>query len=110
MTDQTPTNPMSESTTGSMDDLARELREAEKLEKGLDRALGAMQPPFGAAQRLMAHLGDGVFHESQLTLDDAGPYSFEKAAAQAKADAEGADLLAAGLEEQAIEDDETDAD
>ncbi|MFN3168999.1 MAG: hypothetical protein ACE37H_18275 [Phycisphaeraceae bacterium] len=106
MTDQTTSKP----TNDPIDDLARELREAEKLERGLDRALSAVQPPFGAVQRLMAKLGEGVFHESQLTLDDAGPYSFEKAAAaQARADAERTDLLAAGLEEQEI-DDETDAD
>ena len=95
-----------------MDNLARELREAEKLEKGLTRSFSALQPPYGASQRLLAKLGDHAFHESQLTLDDAGPYSFEKAFAQAQADEAGTDLLAAGLEEQPLdeEDDQDPAD
>lgn len=92
-------------------DLGRELREAEKLEKGLSRMFESLQPPFASAQSLLAQLGDGGFHESQLTLDDAGPYSFEEAAAQAQVKSQdkaaGSDLLAAGLEEQAIEDGES---
>lgn len=89
-----------------------ELREAEALEGGLTRLFASLQPPYGAAQRLLAKL-EGAFHESQLTLDDAGPYSFEQAAAlmgtdQAEADKLIPDLLAAGLEEQPIDEDELD--
>lgn len=95
MTDQDPNN------------IARQLREAESLEAALTRLFAALTPPFGAAQRLLAKL-DGAFHESQLTLDDAGPYSFEQAAALAQFDADMPDLLAAGLEEEPIDEDELD--
>jgi|GEM_PF-3000825 len=88
--------------------LARELRGAESLEAALTRMFAAMQLPHGAAQRLLAKL-EGTFHESQLTLDDAGPYSFEMAAAQARFDANMPDLLAAGLEEDQIDESEFDS-
>lgn len=85
-------------------DLGKELKEAEKVESSLTRLFASLQPPFGAKDRLLAKLADG-FHESQLTLDEAGPYSFEQAARLAQADREaGSDLLAAGLEEEPIED------
>lgn len=83
--------------------IARELREAEQVESALGRFFSSLQPPFCAAQRLLAKLEAG-FHESQLTLDDAGPFSFEQAAAQQHQDAQMSDLLAAGLEEEAIDD------
>ena len=88
--------------------LKRELREAEKVETGLTQLFASLQPPAGAAQRLQARLGG--FHESQLTLDDSGPYSFEEAAAMAELDAADSDLLAAGLEEEPVEDDEDEID
>jgi len=85
-------------------DLVNELKEAEKVESTLTRLFASLQPPFGAKDRLLAKLSDG-FHESQLTLDDAGPYSFAEAARLAQADQHaGSDLLAAGLEEEPIED------
>ena len=90
-----------------INNLARELREAERLESGLGRLFDSLQPPFAADQRLLAKL-DGVFHESQLTLDDAGPYSFEEALAQSQA--AGSDLLAAGLELEEEPIDEQDLD
>ena len=89
--------------------IIRELREAEALESALTRLFASLQPPYGAAQRLLAKI-DGAFHESQLTLDDDGPFSFEQAAAERDA-ASGSDLLAAGLEESEIDpvqDDESD--
>ena len=87
-------------------DITRELREAERLEAGLTGFFASLQPPAGASERLMAQLGEG-FHESQLTLDD-GPYNFELAARAQEQDPAGSDLLAAGLEEQVIDEDEMD--
>ncbi|MFI4860901.1 MAG: hypothetical protein ACIAXF_09500 [Phycisphaerales bacterium JB063] len=97
--------------------LRKELTEAEALERDLDRLFASLQPPYGAQNRLenrlMAILDPAqAFDESDLVLDggaDQGPYSFEQALAQQQAqDAEtGSDLLAAGLEEEPIE--ETDA-
>lgn len=83
--------------------LDRELREQEATESGLTRFFASLIPPFGAKERLLAKL-DNSFHESQLTLNDAGPYSFEDAAALAMVDEATSDLLAAGLEEEEIED------
>ncbi|MGB0767505.1 MAG: hypothetical protein ACPGYV_07320 [Phycisphaeraceae bacterium] len=80
----------------------RELREQEAAEHGLTRFFAALTPPAGAKERLLAKL-ENRFHESQLTLDDSGPYSFEEAAALAQVDEATSDLLAAGLEEQIIE-------
>ena len=90
--------------------LKRELKEAEKLESGLTHLFGSLQPPMGAAQRLQAKLVGGAFHESELTLDDTGPFSFEQAAAAAERDEQGSDLLAAGLEEEPVEDEEENPD
>lgn len=85
--------------------IAAALREAEVIEAGLTRLFAATQPPVDAAERLLAQLAsrfEGAhagFHESQLTLDTAEPYSFEQAfRAQQAQDHQGADLLAAGLE------------
>lgn len=89
MTDQTKNN------------IARELREAEKFESELTRLFESLQPPFAASDRLLARLDGAGFHESELTLNDAGPYSFEQAVAEREA--AGSDLLAAGLEEQEID-------
>ena len=83
--------------------LDRELREQETTESGLTRFFASLVPPFGAKERLLAKL-DNSFHESQLTLNDSGPYSFEDAAALAMVDEATSDLLAAGLEEEEIED------
>lgn len=86
--------------------LAKKLREAEAIESSLTRLFGSLQPPFAASDRLQAKL-DNQFHESQLTLNDTGPYSFEQAMQDAQQDTE-SDLLAAGLEEEPIEDDGAD--
>ncbi len=93
----------------TQNNIARELRESEILEAGLSRLLGTIVPPMGATDRLMSRLSEASFHESQLTLDDAGPYSFEEAAKAAELFA-GSDLLAAGLEEEEINEDELDPD
>ena len=90
--------------------LRRELTEAQCLEQDLDRLFGALQPPYGAQDRLQAILDPAqAFSEQDLVLDGGlpdGPYSFEDALAQQEAanDSEtGSDLLAAGLEEEPIE-------
>ena len=83
--------------------IENELREQEVVQTSLTQFFASLQPPFGAQSRLLAKL-DNSFHESQLTLDDAGPYSFEEAAAMAQLDEATSDLLAAGLEEEEIED------
>lgn len=94
--------------------LRKELTEAEALERDLDRLFESLQPPYGAQDRLMAQLQAPAFSESELMLDSEpidGPYSFEQALAeqQAQLDADqadqaaGSDLLAAGLEEEPIE-------
>lgn len=91
--------------------LRKELTEAEALERDLDRLFESLQPPYGAQDRLMALLQPPAFSESDLVLDREpidGPYSFEQALAeqQAQLDADqaaGSDLLAAGLEEEPIE-------
>lgn len=83
--------------------IERELREQEATENGLTRFFETIVPPAGAKARLLARL-DSAFHESMLTLDDAGPYSFEEAAALAQIDEATTDLLAAGLEEEPIDD------
>lgn len=95
MTDQ-PTNP-----------IERELREQEATEKALSLYFDTVTPPAGARRRLLAQL-DSAFHESMLTLDDGGPYSFEEAAAMAQIDDVTTDLLAAGLEEGPVDDDDFD--
>lgn len=95
MTDQQP-NPID-----------RELREQVATERGLTVLFASIVPPFGAQQRLLAKL-DNAFHESMLTLDDHGPYSFEEAAAMAQIDEVTTDLLAAGLEEEPIDEDDFD--
>lgn len=87
--------------------IERELREQEATESGLTRFFSSLVPPFGAKERLLAKL-DNSFHESQLTLNDGGPYSFEEAAAMAQIDEATSDLLAAGLEEEEIDEDELD--
>jgi len=96
------------------ENLARALREAEALEAGLAKVFASIEPAAGAAERLLARLAELPFHESQLTLDDAEPYSFEQALrAQTQPSApshEGSDLLAAGLEEQPIDEAELDPD
>lgn len=94
--------------------LRKELTEAEALERDLDRLFESLQPPYGAQDRLMAQLQPPAFSERDLVLDREpidGPYSFEQALAeqQAQLDADqadqaaGSDLLAAGLEEEPIE-------
>lgn len=80
----------------------RELREQESTEAGLTRLFASIVPPAGARERLLGKL-DSAFHESMLTLDDAGPFSFEDAAALAQIDEVSTDLLAAGLEEEPID-------
>ncbi|MEO0475042.1 MAG: hypothetical protein AAF085_03585 [Planctomycetota bacterium] len=85
----------------------RELREQEATESGLTLFFASLVPPFGARERLLDQL-DNVFHESMLTLDDDGPYSFEQAAAMAQIDEVTTDLLAAGLEEEPFDDDDVD--
>lgn len=95
MTDQNP------------NDIANELRQAEQMESALTRLFSSLQPPHGAADRLLAKL-EGTFHESELTLDDSGPYSFQEAAAMAEFDAKASDLLAAGLEEEPVDEDALD--
>lgn len=87
----------------------RELREQEATEKGLTRFFAAIVPPAGAKERLLGKL-DSAFHESMLTLDEAGPYSFAQAAAMAQRDDATTDLLAAGLEEEPIDEAELDDD
>lgn len=87
--------------------LDHELRQQEATETGLTGFFATLEPPYGARQRLLAKL-DGVFHESQLTLNDAGPYSFADHAALTDADADVPDLLAAGLEEEPVDEDELD--
>lgn len=98
------------------DVLRRELLETELLEATLTRVLARAVPPFGAEQRLQAKLAEG-FHESELMLDasgtEAGPFNFEQAVAAMRQDQDDAanDLLAAGLEEEEIDEsieDETD--
>lgn len=89
--------------------LRKELTEAQCLEQDLDRLFGSLQPPYGAQDRLQAILAPTqAFSEQDLVLDGGlpdGPYSFEDALAQQDlADAEaGSDLLAAGLEEEPID-------
>lgn len=83
--------------------LDRELREQEITETGLTRVFASIVPPTGAKERLLSKL-DNAFTESMLTLDDGGPYSFEQAAAMAQIDEATTDLLAAGLEEEPIDD------
>lgn len=98
--------------------LRKELTEAEHLEQGLDRLFESLQPPYGAQDRLLANLlqpdPPAAFDESDLVLDGGvsdGPYSFEAALARQQAEQEadeaaGSDLLAAGLEEEPIDDDQ----
>ena len=87
--------------------IAKELREAERFERVLDRLFAAMLPPDGARERLLAKL-EGAFHESELTLNDAGPFSFQQAVADRDFET---DLLAAGLEDDDyIDEDELDPD
>lgn len=88
---------------GQDHNIARQLREAETLESRLTRLFAELAPPVGAAERLLAKLDKGVFHESHLTLDDAGPYNFDEHAALAEADSGMPDVLAAGLEEELID-------
>lgn len=91
--------------------LRKELTEAEALERDLDRLFESLQPPYGAQDRLMAQLQPPAFSERDLVLDREpidGPYSFEQALAEQQAQldvdqAAGSDLLAAGLEEEPIE-------
>jgi len=83
--------------------IERELREQEATENGLTRLFETIVPPAGARERLLAKL-DNAFTESMLTLDDRGPYSFEEAAAMAQIDEATTDLLAAGLQEEPIDD------
>ena len=89
--------------------LDRELREQEATEAGLTQIFASIVPPAGAKARLLGKL-DNAFTESMLTLDDGGPFSFEEAAALAQIDEVTTDLLAAGLEEEPIDDDELDED
>ena len=95
MTDQ-PNNPID-----------RELREQEATESGLTRFFETLAPPAGAKARLLSKL-DNAFTESMLTLDDQGPYSFAQAAAMAQIDEVSTDLLAAGLAEEPIDEDDLD--
>lgn len=83
--------------------IERELREQEVTEAGLTRLFETVVPPAGAHARLLAKL-DNAFHESMLTLDDGGPFSFAEAAAMSQIDDATTDLLAAGLEEEPIDD------
>lgn len=89
--------------------LRNELTEAEALERDLDRLFESLKPPYGAQDRLMARLEQPkAFTEQDLILDGGvieGPYSFEQALAdqQAADEVKGNDLLAAGLEEEPIE-------
>lgn len=89
--------------------IERELREQEATESGLTRFFETLAPPAGAQARLLAKL-DNAFTESMLTLDDQGPFSFEQAAAMAQIDEVTTDLLAAGLEEEPIDEDDLDED
>ncbi|MEM6260441.1 MAG: hypothetical protein AAGI37_19375 [Planctomycetota bacterium] len=84
--------------------IERELREQETTELCLTSFFASIVPPTGARERLLAKL-ENAFHESMLTLDDGGPYSFEEAAALAQIDDVSTDLLAAGLEEEPIDED-----
>jgi len=88
--------------------IRKELTEAQALEQDLDRLFGSLQPPYGAQDRLQAKIDPAqAFSEQDLVLDAGlpdGPYSFEEALAQQQADDEaGSDLLAAGLEEEPID-------
>lgn len=87
--------------------IEQELREQEAMENGLARFFETLAPPAGAKARLLSKL-ENAFTESMLTLDDQGPFSFEQAAAMAQIDDVTTDLLAAGLEEEPIDDDEFD--
>lgn len=82
--------------------IEHELREQEATEAGLTRCFETIAPPAGAKARLLSKL-DSAFTESMLTLDDNGPYSFEEAAAMAQIDEATTDLLAAGLEEEPLD-------
>ena len=103
---------MTDQTNKLPDALRLELLETELLEATLTRVLGRAVPPFGAEQRLQAKLAEG-FHESELMLDasgtdsgnDSGPFNFEQAVAAMQRDQDDAasDLLAAGLEEEEID-------
>lgn len=84
-----------------------ELREQEATESGLTALFTSIVPPTGAKARLLGKL-ENAFTESMLTLDNAGPFSFEEAAALAQIDEVTTDLLAAGLEEEPIDDDDVD--
>ena len=87
--------------------IERELREQEATETGLTAFFASIVPPAGAKARLLGELENAVT-ESMLTLDDGGPFSFEEAAAMAQIDEGTTDLLAAGLEEEPIDDDDVD--
>lgn len=87
--------------------IERELREQEAAESGLTAFFASIVPLAGAKTRLLETL-DIALTESMLTLDDAGPYSFEEAATLAQIDEVTTDLLAAGLEEEPIDDDDVD--
>lgn len=87
--------------------LDRELREQEATEASLTQIFASIVPPAGAKERLLGKL-ECAFTESMLTLDDDGPYSFEEAAAMAQIDEVTTDLLAAGLEEGPIDEDDLD--
>ena len=89
--------------TDPTNNIASELREAERVESLLTRLFASIQPPIGALERLLAKLRDASFHESELTLDDSGPYSFEQAAQFERFES---DLLAAGLDEEEIDEDD----
>ncbi|MFK7789326.1 MAG: hypothetical protein AB8C95_07550 [Phycisphaeraceae bacterium] len=85
--------------------IERELRDQEATEAGLTRFFETLAPPAGAKTRLLSKL-DNAFHESMLTLDDGGPFSFAEAAALAQIDEATTDLLAAGLQEEPIDADD----
>lgn len=89
--------------------IEHELRQQEAIESGLSAFFASIAPPADAKTRLLEIL-DIALTESMLTLDDAGPYSFEEAAALSQIDDVTTDLLAAGLEEQLIDDDSDDDD
>jgi len=96
-------------------DLRKQLQGLESLERLLDSAYGGLEPPAGAVEQLLGQLAGAVaesesaFSEADLMLDqaaDTGPINFEQAVARMQSedtDDHGSDLLAAGLEEEPVQ-------
>ncbi|MEM9021207.1 MAG: hypothetical protein AAGC44_11625 [Planctomycetota bacterium] len=84
--------------------LRRELLAAERLESGLTALLSRLEPPYGAIERLLAKIQPS-FHEHDLMLDGGydQPINFQQAIAAMQADQDTDDLLAAGLEEEPLD-------